>query len=110
MGVKEPIERVLVLVCRMTESHAPLCFWAGYSTPVLVSSLYLQAWTAVISENPRTMVFPRRWFDLGGQKILDVWEAALKAVTGVVIFRPGISQVCPVLLIFAELSINRLQV
>jgi hypothetical protein len=89
-----PTERVFALIHRMIESPTPQIFWAGYLTPVLVSSMYLQAWTVVISEEPRTMIFPRRWLDLTGKKLLDVWEAALKAVIGVVTFRPGVSQVC----------------
>jgi len=47
----------------------------------------------MISKNPSTRIFPRRWFDLTGKKALDVWESALKAVVGVVVFRPGVSQV-----------------
>jgi len=54
--------------------------------------MYLQAWTVLISENPRVRIFPRRWFDLAGKKVLNVWESALKAVVGVIAFRPGISQ------------------
>lgn len=94
MASNGPSERVLPLVHRMIESPTPQWFWTGYSSPVLVSSMYLQAWTVVISDNPRTLVFPRRWLDLAGQKILDLWQAALKAVIGVITFRPGVSQVC----------------
>jgi len=36
--------------------------------------------------------FPRRWLDLAGKTVPDVWESALKAVVGVVAFRPGVSQ------------------
>lgn len=88
-----PSERILTLVHRMTDLPSPLLFWTGYTLPVLVSSLYLQAWTVLISEKPRAMIFPRRWFDLAGTKVPDVWESALKAVVGVVVFRPGVSQV-----------------
>jgi len=81
----------------MTEMPTPLLFWAGYSSSVLVSSAYLQAWTVMVSNNPRTRIFPRRWFDLEGKKMSDVWESALKAIVGVVIFRPGVPQVCSLL-------------
>jgi len=91
-SVKGPTERVLALVHRMTELSIPLLFWAGYASSVLVSSMYLQNWTVLISETPRARIFPRRWFDLAGKQVQDVWESALKAVMGVVAFRPGVSQ------------------
>jgi hypothetical protein len=94
VGVNGPFDRVLTLVHRMTELSTPLLFWAGYSSSVLVSSMYLQAWTVLITEKPRVRIFPRRWFDLAGKKVPDVWESALRAVVGVVAFRPGVSQVC----------------
>jgi len=97
--VNGPNERVLTLVHRMTDLSTPLLFWAGYSSSVLVSSMYLQGWTVLASENPKTMIFPRRWFDLTGKKMPDVWESALKAVVGVVVFRPGVSQVRSLLLV-----------
>ena len=78
----------------MTESSVPLLFWAGYATLVLVSSAYLKNWTVLVSESPARRIFPRRWLDISGVKIVNFWEAALRAVMGVIIFRPGISQVC----------------
>lgn len=86
-------EGVLTLVHRMTELSPPLLFWAGYLSSVLVSSAYLRAWTVLISEKPSVRIFPRRWLNLAGQNVPDVWESALKAVVGVIAFRPGVSQV-----------------
>ncbi|KAG6919586.1 hypothetical protein DXG01_004250 [Tephrocybe rancida] len=80
------------IVKRMTESAVPMLFWTGYSSLVLVSSAYIKNWTVLISENPATRIFPRRWLDISGRKIVDFWEAALKAVMGVVVFRPGVTQ------------------
>ncbi|KAG6891388.1 hypothetical protein C0992_007611 [Termitomyces sp. T32_za158] len=80
------------IVKRMTESPIPLFFWAGYSSLVLVSSAYIRNWTILVSHNPATRIFPRRWLDISGRKIADFWEAALKAVVGIVVFRPGITQ------------------
>lgn len=76
------------------DAAVPLMFWTGYASVVLVSSLYLQEWTVTTSESPKILIFPRRWFDIVGLKMNDVWESALKAVVGVILFRPGISQVC----------------
>jgi oxalate---CoA ligase len=88
-----PPDLILPIVRRVTESSFPLLFWSGYSSLVLVHSAYLQAWTVVIQEEPRMRMYPRRWFDITGSRIKDIWEAALKAVVGVILFRPGISQV-----------------
>ncbi|KAF8058258.1 hypothetical protein FPV67DRAFT_530991 [Lyophyllum atratum] len=76
----------------MMESPVPMLFWTGYSALVLVSSAYIKNWTVLVSESPATRIFPRRWFDISGLKIVDFWEAALKAIMGVIIFRPGVSQ------------------
>lgn len=80
------------IVKRMTESPVPMLFWTGYSSLVLVSSAYIRNWTVLVSESPATRIFPRRWFDISGEKIAELWEAALKAVMGVIIFRPGVTQ------------------
>jgi len=80
------------VVKRMMEPPVPMLFWTGYSSLVLVSSAYIKRWTVLVSESPATRIFPRRWFDISGVIIEDFWEAALKAVMGVIIFRPGVSQ------------------
>ena len=41
----------------------------------------------------KSMVFPRRWLDIYGRKLDEMWEAALRAVVGQILLRPGISQV-----------------
>ena len=69
-------------------------FWTGYSAIVLVHSAFLEKWTVIVSESPLTRSHPRRWDDIEGQRIPSYWEAALRSVMGVVIFRPGITQVC----------------
>lgn len=88
-----PRETVNLVVHRLTTAPIPLVFWAGYSSLVLVSSLFSKKWSVVISDNPLTRVYPRRWLDIVGIRVADYWDAALRAVMGVVIFRPGITQV-----------------
>ncbi|TFK36810.1 hypothetical protein BDQ12DRAFT_633054 [Crucibulum laeve] len=84
--------RICLFLQRMTESNVPLIFWTGYSSLVIVSAFFSSKWTVLISENPMIRVFPRRWLDIEGLRIADFWEAAVRAVTGVIIFRPGITQ------------------
>jgi hypothetical protein len=91
--VDHPAEQILAVIRRITESPSPLLFWAGYSSPILISSAHLREWTVVTSEFPMIRIFPRRWLDIFGSKMTDVWEAALKATLGVILFRPGITQV-----------------
>ncbi|KNZ79627.1 Transcription factor tau subunit sfc3 [Termitomyces sp. J132] len=85
-------EQLFSIIKKMTESPVPMLFWAGYSSLVLVSSAYVKDWTILVSEDPATRIFPRRWLDISGHKIVDFWEAALKAVMGIIVFRPGITQ------------------
>ncbi|KAF4572584.1 hypothetical protein EYR36_007092 [Pleurotus pulmonarius] len=84
-------EYILELVGRMTDASVPLAFWAGYVKPVLVSSHHLRAWSVFVSEDPARRVLPRRWCDISGQKVTDGWDAALRAVTSAIHFRPGLS-------------------
>lgn len=75
----------------LTSGNIPLAYWVGYTSVVLVAAEYIRSWTVTIS-GPK-MLLPRRWLDVLGRRIDEVWEAALRAVIGVVLFRPGVSQV-----------------
>ncbi|EKM60813.1 uncharacterized protein PHACADRAFT_179990 [Phanerochaete carnosa HHB-10118-sp] len=79
---------------RLTGSVVPLAFWSGYREVVLVSSRYWNAWSVVTSEEETkcARVLPRRWLDISGHVISEVWNAARKAIMAIVIFHPGISQ------------------
>jgi len=77
----------------MTESPVALLFWTGYSSIVVVSSAFIKHWTVRVSESPAKRIFPRRWIDISGAIVVDFWESALRAVLGVIIFRPGLTQV-----------------
>jgi len=87
-----PRSLLFAILQRMTDASVPLIFWAGYTSLVLVSSAYLKSWSVIISQSPMTRIFPRRWFDISGRKIADLWAAATRAVIGVLVFRPGITQ------------------
>ncbi|KAG1730414.1 uncharacterized protein EDB91DRAFT_786767 [Suillus paluster] len=83
---------VMDLLQRMSQTSPPLIMWAGYSAPVIVSCLYARPWTVEIVREPKTLALPRRWLDIRGGTIRDVWNAALHAVVGIIFFHPGISQ------------------
>ncbi|OCH96710.1 hypothetical protein OBBRIDRAFT_787280 [Obba rivulosa] len=85
---------VRLAVSRLTDSLPAPAIWTGYTSVVLVSSYYLKDWTVSVpeTEDSKILIFPRRWLDIFGRKIIDVWEAALKAVTGIILLHPGVSQ------------------
>jgi hypothetical protein len=83
----------LSALASLMDSTVPLVGFVGHSRPLVVSARHSAPWTVTISEEPRINVLPRRWLDVRGAKIREVWRAALRAVIGTVVFRPGISQV-----------------
>ena len=80
-------------VNQMVEASIPQVYWAGYESLVLVSAHFIAEWGVTVSKDPMSNIFPRRWLDIRGNKVPSFWHAALRAVMGSVIFRPGISQV-----------------
>lgn len=78
---------------RMVAADIPQVFWTGYDSLVLVSAPYIAKWGVIVGQNPLVYVLPRRWLDISGHTVVDFWQAALRAVIGIVLFRPGIPQV-----------------
>jgi hypothetical protein len=84
---------VLSALSSLMNNPIPLIVLVGHSRALVVSARHSGAWTVTVSEDPRMNVLPRRWLDMTGVKLRDTWRAALRAVIGTVVFRPGISQV-----------------
>jgi len=78
---------------RLLGADIPQVYWVGYKYLVLVSAHHVARWCVAVSQNPLVYTFPRRWMDIKGQKVVDFWQAAVRAIMSTVIFRPGISQV-----------------
>jgi len=78
----------------------PLVYCIAYGcTPRIISATYIRTWTAIIKTQSEhtgttheTLVLPRRWRDIHGDTIYDIWRTALKAVFSTVINRPGIPE------------------
>lgn len=85
--------RLGMIVTIMTEADVPLLYWMGYSVIALVSAHYISKWSIAVSDAPPINVLPRRWLDIQGIRVADYWRSALRAVMGLVVFRPGITQV-----------------
>ncbi len=43
--------------------------------------------------SPVVKIFPRRWLDIAGNRVREVWDAAVRSVTALVHSRPGMCQV-----------------
>lgn len=78
---------------KVTSRRTSLFFWTGYLSVVLVSSTYLQAWSLIVPKS-LVMVKPRRWTDINGSQIHEIWDAGLRAVMGMIVSRPAVTQVC----------------
>lgn len=81
------------LLHKLLVADIPQAYWVGYEALVLVSAHFITKWGVAISQKPLVYIFPRRWMDAKGRKVSEFWQAAIRAVMGTVIFRPGISQV-----------------
>ncbi|KAJ8517040.1 hypothetical protein ONZ45_g5742 [Pleurotus djamor] len=86
------LKDTLELVYQLTDNTAPLAFVAGYAKPVVVSIHHLRAWSVLVSGSSGKRVLPRRWLDISGNKVGEVWDAALRAVISLVHFRPGVTK------------------
>jgi oxalate---CoA ligase len=84
---------IFLLVDRLCKRSTPLVYLTGYLSTVIVSAVHLTPWTVVVRDKPLTRILPRRWMDIRGMRMTDVWEAGLRAVIGIIVFRPGITQV-----------------
>lgn len=82
-----------LIVTQMIEASIPQVYWIGYNNLSLVSAEFISRWSLAVSKEPIVNVFPRRWLDIRGVRVPDFWQAALRAVMGLIIFRPGIPQV-----------------
>jgi oxalate---CoA ligase len=82
-------------IARLTDGTLPVAFWTGYKEVVLVSSQHLSSWAVVTEQDDArcVRVLPRRWLDIDGRVMSEVWHAGCKAAMGITVFHPGISQV-----------------
>ncbi|KAI8995421.1 hypothetical protein BD414DRAFT_410090 [Trametes punicea] len=84
------------VIQRMSDMAVPLAYWAGYAAIVLVHATHIKPWTVAVTDpenaDLKLMVFPRRWLDIYGRKVHDLWDAAMRAAVGLILLRPGTSQ------------------
>lgn len=87
--------KLSALIGRLVGASPSIAFWTGYNEVVLVSSQYVDEWSVVLTQDDASCAraFPRRWLDIHGRKMSDVWDAACKAAVSIVLLHPAISQV-----------------
>ena len=90
--VQDDAECVVSVSESLMNNTIPLIVRVGHVRPRIVCSSQSAPWTVVVHEEPRINVLPRRWLNTTGEKVGELWRAALRAVIGIVVFRPGISQ------------------
>ena len=75
----------------------PLLHIVGYKAPLILSAKYVDQWSVMTKRDGEDLVkiFPRRWLDMWGCRIPEVWKSVLRAIMGELLLRPGISQVRP---------------
>ncbi|KAH9050483.1 hypothetical protein EDB84DRAFT_1449184 [Lactarius hengduanensis] len=89
---QDDLECVVSVLESLMDNTIPLVVRVGHVQPRIVLSSHSALWTAVVNEEPRINVLPRRWLNSTGEKVRETWHAALRAVIGTVVFRPGITQ------------------
>ena len=93
MGAGGSAETALSALASLMDNPIPLIVLVGHSRPLVVGARQSVAWSVAVSEEPRINVLPRRWLDVRGAKVRETWRAAMRAIIGILVFRPGISQV-----------------
>ncbi len=90
---QDELECVVSVLESLMDNTIPLVVRVGHVRSRIVCSRQSSPWTVVVVEEPRINVLPRRWLNPLGEKVRETWRAALRAVIGIVVFRPGVSQV-----------------
>lgn len=94
------------LLAPLMGSPSSEIFWAGFDTARLVSTEHWQAWQCpaimLVQNNlgqlvpgggEVIMVTPRKWVDIWGRRIEDVWKQAVECGKGWLMSRPGMTEV-----------------
>ncbi|KAK7019694.1 hypothetical protein VNI00_017994 [Paramarasmius palmivorus] len=92
MNTKTPLQDLILVTSKLVQGPQPVLYWVGYKSPLLISAVHMQQWTVVVSKEPMMRILPRRWMNIHGYKMQDIWQAACRAVIGAMVFHPGISQ------------------
>ncbi|CUA70965.1 Titin [Rhizoctonia solani] len=83
----------------LTRANPPHAYVLGYDQARIVSAQYLGDWTVEAAsragetnQNESKFIFPRRWLDIYGNMLEDVWTMVIRTVMGAFIYRPCMNQ------------------
>ncbi|EEB94934.1 hypothetical protein MPER_06177, partial [Moniliophthora perniciosa FA553] len=76
---KEELSDLLPVIGKLVQGSHPLLYWVGYKTPLLIGAAHMQQWTVVIYLDPMMRILPRRWMNINGYKMMNIWQAACRA-------------------------------
>ncbi|CAE7225830.1 unnamed protein product [Rhizoctonia solani] len=83
----------------LTKANPPHAYALGYDQARIVSAQYLSDWAVEItwgndepSQTESKFIFPRRWLDIYGNMLEDVWTMAVRTVTGAFMYRPCMNE------------------
>lgn len=87
----------VAVVRTLSSLSVPLLYAVGYTASVVVSAMHIGPWVVALGgetdASPVVKVFPRRWLDISGNRVREVWDAAVRSVIALIHSRPGICQV-----------------
>ncbi|ELU38518.1 b-block binding subunit of TFIIIC domain-containing protein [Rhizoctonia solani AG-1 IA] len=82
----------------LTRANPPHAYILGYDQARIVSAKYLSDWTIEASDGGEAnqtesrLIFPRRWLDIYGNTLEDVWTMSARVVIGAFVYRPCMSE------------------
>lgn len=104
MGLDE--RQLAEALADLTATTPPQCFWAGYDTARLVAITHWREWQCCafsirLDDAGRVMegggdeivCTPRKWVDIWGRRIDDVWKQSVECAKGWLMSRPGMNEV-----------------
>ncbi|KLO19987.1 hypothetical protein SCHPADRAFT_816815 [Schizopora paradoxa] len=91
-----PASQCTAILRALSSLAVPLLYVVGYSTTLFISAAHIDAWTVTLGgeldTSPVAKIFPRRWLDVAGNRVREVWDAAVRSIVALVHSRPGICQ------------------
>ncbi|KAH7333608.1 hypothetical protein B0J17DRAFT_709232 [Rhizoctonia solani] len=83
----------------LIKANPPQAYVLGYDEARIVSAQYLSDWVVEVgsgndepSQTESKLTFPRRWLDIYGNMLDDIWAMSVRTMTGVFIYRPCMSE------------------
>ncbi|CAE6468822.1 unnamed protein product [Rhizoctonia solani] len=83
----------------LIKANPPQAYALGYDETRVVSAQYLSDWVVEVglgneepSQTESKLIFPRRWLDIYGNMLDDIWTMAVRTMIGAFIYRPCMSE------------------